>query len=96
MSVSIYKKLRIEEARSTAVTIQLADRSITNPAWTFEDILIHMVDFILPKKKIIILNYEVDHDISIILGRQFLNKGWTLIMGDKKFNLISMTTWNIQ
>ena len=71
MPLSIYKKLGIGEARPTTVTLQLADRSITYPEGKIENILIQVDKFIF-SADFIILDYKADHDVSIILGRPFL------------------------
>ena len=98
MPLSIYKKLSIGEARPTTVTLQLADRSIIYLKGKIEDILIQVDKFIFPAD-FIILDYEADHDVPIILGRPFLKTGRTLVdvykgtitlrMGDQKveFNI---------
>ncbi|XP_022932792.1 uncharacterized protein LOC111439252 [Cucurbita moschata] len=78
MPLSIYKKLGIGEARPTIVTFQLVDRSITYPEGKIEDILIQVNKFIFPAD-FIILDYEADHDVPIILGRPFLKTGRTLV-----------------
>ncbi|XP_022970249.1 uncharacterized protein LOC111469260 [Cucurbita maxima] len=78
MPLSIYKKLGIREARPTTVTLQLVDRSIIHFEGKIEDILIQVDKFIFPVD-FIILDYEVDHDVPIILGRQFLKIGRTLV-----------------
>lgn len=62
MPLSIYKKLEIGEARSTTITIQLGDRSITSPEGKIEEILIQVDKFIFPAN-FIILDYEIDHDV---------------------------------
>ena len=71
MSLSIYKKLGIGEARPTTVTLQLADRSFTHLEGKVEDILIQVENFIF-QAYFIILDYEADRDVPIILERQFL------------------------
>ncbi|XP_022927949.1 uncharacterized protein LOC111434773 [Cucurbita moschata] len=98
MPLSIYKELGIGEARSTTVTLQLADRSITYPEGKIKDILIQVDKFIFPAD-FIILDYEADHDVPIILGGAFLKTERTLVdvykgtitlrMGDQKveFNI---------
>ena len=40
MSWSIFKKLKLGEARPTTVTLQLADRSVTHPHGIIEDVLV--------------------------------------------------------
>ncbi|MCQ7416373.1 retropepsin-like domain-containing protein, partial [Salmonella enterica] len=78
MPLSIYKKLGIGEARPTTVTLQLADRSITYPEGKIEDILVQVDKFIF-LADFIILDYEADKDVPIILGRPFLATGRALI-----------------
>ena len=45
---SIFKKLKLGEARSTTITLQLADRSLTHPCGIIEDVLIKVDKFIFP------------------------------------------------
>ena len=78
MPLSIYKKVGIGEARPTTVTLQLPYRSFTHPEGKIEDTLIQVDKFIFPTD-FIILDYEADHDVPIILGRPFLKTGRTLI-----------------
>ncbi|XP_038877582.1 uncharacterized protein LOC120069837 [Benincasa hispida] len=78
MSLSIFKKLRIGEAQPTSITLQLADRTITYPEEKIEDVLIKVDNFIFPAD-FIILDYEADKDVLIILGRSFLATGKVLI-----------------
>ncbi|XP_060959244.1 uncharacterized protein LOC115717351 [Cannabis sativa] len=78
MPMSIFKKLGIGEARPTTVTLQLADRSMAHPEGKIEDVLVQVDKFIFPAD-FIILDYEADRDVPIILGRPFLATGRTLI-----------------
>ncbi|XP_060974037.1 uncharacterized protein LOC133039215 [Cannabis sativa] len=78
MPMSIFKKLGIGEARPTTVTLQLADRSMAHPEGKIEDVLVQVDKFIFPAD-FIILDYEADRDVPIILGRLFLATGRTLI-----------------
>ncbi|XP_060965191.1 uncharacterized protein LOC133034172 [Cannabis sativa] len=78
MPMSIFKKLGIGEARPTIVTLQLADRSMAHPEGKIEDVLVQVDKFIFPAD-FIILDYEADRDVPIILGRPFLATGRTLI-----------------
>ncbi|XP_062089677.1 uncharacterized protein LOC133796216 [Humulus lupulus] len=72
------RKLGIGEARPTTLTLQLADRSMVHPEGKIEDVLVQVDKFIFPGD-FIILDYEEDRDVSIILGRPFLATGRTLI-----------------
>ncbi|KAM6551275.1 hypothetical protein CsatB_001083 [Cannabis sativa] len=82
MSMSIFKKLGIGEARPTTVTLQLADRSMAHPDGKIEDVLVQVDKFIFPAD-FIILDYEEDREVPIILGRPFLATGRTLIDVEK-------------
>ncbi|XP_062113969.1 uncharacterized protein LOC133824977 [Humulus lupulus] len=78
MPMSIFKKLGIGEARPTTVTLQLADGSMAHLEGKIEDVLVQVDKFIFPVD-FIILDYEADREVPIILGRPFLATGHTLI-----------------
>ena len=77
MSLSIFRRLGLGEARSTTVTLQLADRSLKHPRGVIEDVLVKVDKFIFPAD-FIVLDME-DKEIPIILGRPFLATGRALI-----------------
>nr|XP_018628214.1 uncharacterized protein LOC108946135 [Nicotiana tomentosiformis] len=68
MPLSVFGQLGFGSLRSTTVILQLADRSIVYPEWEIEDVLLQIWKFILPVD-FIILDNEVDEQVSIILGR---------------------------
>ena len=68
----------VGECRPTTVTLQLADRSHTYPEGKIEDALVKVDKFIFPKD-FIVLYFETDKEVPIILGRPFLTTGKTLI-----------------
>ncbi|XP_038890292.1 uncharacterized protein LOC120079910 [Benincasa hispida] len=78
MPLSIFKKLNIGNARPTTITLQLVDRSITHLEGKIEDVLMQ-VDKLIFLADFIILDYEGDIEVSIILSRPFLATGCTLI-----------------
>ncbi|KAA3464060.1 hypothetical protein EPI10_008357 [Gossypium australe] len=78
MSTFVFRKLRIEKARPTTVTLQLADSSYAHREGKIEDVLVR-VDKIIFSKDFIILECEADKEVPIILGRPFLATGITLI-----------------
>ncbi|KAM6558679.1 hypothetical protein CsatA_027919 [Cannabis sativa] len=82
MPMSIFRKLGIGEARPTTVTLQLADHSMAHPEGKIEDVLVQVDKFIFPAD-FIILDYEEDREVPIILGRPFLATGRTLIDVEK-------------
>ncbi|KAL5545312.1 hypothetical protein UlMin_009096 [Ulmus minor] len=78
MPMSIFKKLGIGQARPTTVSLQLADRSIAHPEGKIEDVLVKVDKFIFPVD-FIVLDYEADLEVPIILGRPLLATSRTLI-----------------
>ncbi|XP_024971932.1 uncharacterized protein LOC112510815 [Cynara cardunculus var. scolymus] len=78
MPLSVFNTLGIGEARPTTIILQLADKSIAHPKGKIEDVLVQVHKFIFPAD-FIILDFEADKDISIILGRPFLATERTLI-----------------
>ncbi|XP_038890264.1 uncharacterized protein LOC120079888 [Benincasa hispida] len=80
--LSIFKKLNIGNVRHTTVTLQLVDRSIMHPEGKIEDVLVQVDKFIFPTD-FIILDYEADIEVPIILGHPFLATGRVLIVVQK-------------
>ena len=78
MSLSIFKRLGLGEARPTTVTLQHADRSLKHPRGVIEDVLVKVDKFIFPAD-FIVLDMEEDKEIPIILGRPFLATGRAMI-----------------
>ncbi|XP_062075362.1 uncharacterized protein LOC133779414 [Humulus lupulus] len=78
MPMSVFKQLAIGEVRPTTVTLQLPDRSLSHPNGRIEDVLVRVDKFIFPVD-FIVLDYEADREVPIILGRPFLAIGRTLI-----------------
>ncbi|XP_038895977.1 uncharacterized protein LOC120084150 [Benincasa hispida] len=78
MPLSIFKKLGIGEAQPTSVTLELTNRTIKYLEGKIEDVLVKVHNFIFPTD-FIILDYEADMDVPIILGRPFLATGKVLI-----------------
>ncbi|XP_062114095.1 uncharacterized protein LOC133825123 [Humulus lupulus] len=78
MPMSVFKQLGIGEVRTTTVTLQLADRSLAHPDGKIEDVLVRVDKFIV-SADFIMLDYEVDREVPIIMGRPFLAIGRTLI-----------------
>ncbi|KAH9696077.1 hypothetical protein KPL71_023031 [Citrus sinensis] len=78
MSLSVFKQLRVGEVKSTTVTLQLANRSHAYLKMKIEDVLMKVNKFIFPID-FIMLDFEADIEVPIILGRHFLAMGKTLI-----------------
>ncbi|XP_030483401.2 uncharacterized protein LOC115699997 [Cannabis sativa] len=78
MPLSMFKRLKLGEAKPTTVTLQMADRSLTHPRGIIEDVLVKVGKFIFPAD-FIILDMEEDENIPIIFRRPFLATGRALI-----------------
>ena len=75
MPKSIAEKLDLlSEMKYTSVTLQLADRSIIKPQRIIKDVCVGIGKFVLPCD-FMILDIEVDKDVLLIFGRQFLATG---------------------
>lgn len=78
MPLSVFNQLGLPAPTPINISLQLADISVMYPRGIMEDVLVKMDRFIFPAD-FIILDYEEDKNISIILGRPFLATGKTLI-----------------
>ncbi|XP_049389638.1 uncharacterized protein LOC125854128 [Solanum stenotomum] len=71
MLYAIYKQLGLGEPKSTTMRLLMADRSIKHPVGIQYDILVKVGRFISPND-VFILDWEIDAEILILLGRPFL------------------------
>uniref|UniRef100_A0A1S3Z2V4 Aspartic peptidase DDI1-type domain-containing protein n=1 Tax=Nicotiana tabacum TaxID=4097 RepID=A0A1S3Z2V4_TOBAC len=78
MPLSLFKQLGLGAPRPTTVMLQLADRSIAHSEGVIEDVLLQIGKFIFPTD-FIILDYEADELVPIILGRPLLATGDAII-----------------
>ena len=78
MSFSVAKKLNLREITPTALSLQMADKSLTFPKGSIEDALVKVDKFIFPVD-FVVLDMEEDRVAPIILGRLFLATGQALI-----------------
>jgi len=75
---SVFKTLGIGQPRPTSMRLQMADRSMKRTLGIIDDVLVRVDKFILPAD-FVILDCEVDYEVSIILGRPFLATGKALV-----------------
>ncbi|XP_015159291.1 uncharacterized protein [Solanum tuberosum] len=75
---AIYKQLGLGKPKATTMRLFMADRSIKNPVGILYDILVKVYRFIFPAD-FVILDCEIDAEITIILGRPFLAIGRALV-----------------
>nr|GEX01957.1 reverse transcriptase domain-containing protein [Tanacetum cinerariifolium] len=78
MPLSIWKKLSLPELTPTRMTLELADRSITRPKGVAEDVFIKVGKFHFPTD-FVVVDFETDPYVPLILGRSFLRTGRALI-----------------
>nr|GEW00653.1 reverse transcriptase domain-containing protein [Tanacetum cinerariifolium] len=78
MPLSIWKKLSLSELTSTRMTLELVDRLITRPKGVAEDVFVKVGKFHFPTD-FIVVKFEADPRVPLILGRSFLRTGRGLI-----------------
>ena len=72
--LSMFKRLKLGEPKSTTISLQLMDRSYQHPRSIIENVLVKVGKFVLPED-FVILDMEEDDSVPIILGRPFLATG---------------------
>ncbi|GJT41303.1 reverse transcriptase domain-containing protein [Tanacetum coccineum] len=78
MPLSIWKTLSLPGLTPTRMTLELADRSITYPKGLAEDIFVKVEKFHFPTD-FVVVDFEADPRVPLILGRSFLRTGRALI-----------------
>ncbi|GJR94462.1 reverse transcriptase domain-containing protein [Tanacetum coccineum] len=78
MPLSFWKKLSLPELTPTRMTLELADRSITHPKGLAEDVFVKVGKFHFPTD-FVVVDFEADPRVPLILGRSFLRTGRALI-----------------
>nr|GEV93326.1 reverse transcriptase domain-containing protein [Tanacetum cinerariifolium] len=78
MPLSIWKKLSLSKLTPTRMTLELADRSITCPKGVAEDVFVKVGKFHFPTD-FVVVDFEEDPHVPLILGRSFLRTGRALI-----------------
>nr|GEU69128.1 reverse transcriptase domain-containing protein [Tanacetum cinerariifolium] len=76
--LSIWKKLSLPELTPTRMTLELADRSITHPKRVAEDVFAKVGKFHF-LTDFVVVDFEADPRVPLILGRSFLRTGRALI-----------------
>ncbi|GKC29079.1 reverse transcriptase domain-containing protein, partial [Tanacetum coccineum] len=78
MPLSVWKKLGLPELISTQMTLELANRDICTPKEIARDVFIPVGKFTFPAD-FVIVDYESDPRVPLILGRPFLRTARALI-----------------
>jgi hypothetical protein len=79
MPFSLYKRLDLEKLISTNISLQMADNSTTIPIGICEDVLVQVANNCLILTDFVVLEMLEDDNMSIILGRPFLNTAGAII-----------------
>ncbi|GKC77318.1 reverse transcriptase domain-containing protein, partial [Tanacetum coccineum] len=78
MPLSVWKKLSLPELTPTCMTLELADRSISRPIGIAEDVYVKVGKFHFPAD-FVVVDFDADPRVPLILGRSFLKTGRALI-----------------
>nr|GEW37715.1 reverse transcriptase domain-containing protein [Tanacetum cinerariifolium] len=78
MPLSIWKKLSLPELTPTRMTLELANRLITPPKGDAEDVFVKVGKFHI-STDFVVVYFEADPRVPLILGRSFLRTGRSLI-----------------
>nr|GEW62775.1 reverse transcriptase domain-containing protein [Tanacetum cinerariifolium] len=78
MPLSVWNKLSLPELSPTCMTLELADRSISRPVGVAKDVFVKVGTFHFPAD-FVVVDFDADLRVSLILGRSFLNTRRALI-----------------
>ncbi|GKA19498.1 reverse transcriptase domain-containing protein [Tanacetum coccineum] len=78
MHLSIYEKLGIRPLKPTRMTLELANRSVTFSMGIAEDVIVKVENFNF-LADFVIVDFEADPRVPIILGRPFLRTARALV-----------------
>ena len=82
MTLSIYKKLGLDDPSPTTMRLLMADRTMKRPIGILHDVLVKVESFIF-LEDFVILDCKVDFEVPIILGSPFLATGRALVDMEK-------------
>jgi hypothetical protein len=93
MPFSLYKRLSLEKLIPTDISLQMADKSTTIPVGICEDVPVRVATNCMILTDFVVLEMPEDDNMSIILGRPFLNTAGAVIdcnQGKVVFNVNDM------
>nr|GEV90221.1 reverse transcriptase domain-containing protein [Tanacetum cinerariifolium] len=79
MPLSVWNKLSFLELSPTCMTLELADQSISHPVGIAEDVFVKVEKFHF-LADFVVVDFDVDPRVPLILGRSFLKTGRALIV----------------
>nr|GFD12782.1 reverse transcriptase domain-containing protein [Tanacetum cinerariifolium] len=78
MPLSVWKKLGLPDLIPTQITLELTNRAICTPDGIARDVFVPVGKFTFPAD-FVVVDYESDPRVPLILGRPFLRTGRALI-----------------
>nr|GEX22836.1 reverse transcriptase domain-containing protein [Tanacetum cinerariifolium] len=78
MSFSVWKRLSLLDLTPTCMTLELVDRSISHPVGVAEDVYVKVGSFHF-LTDFVVVDFDADPRVPLILGRSFLKTGRALI-----------------
>ncbi|GJV34921.1 reverse transcriptase domain-containing protein [Tanacetum coccineum] len=78
MPLSVWKRLSLPELTPTCMTLELVDRSIAQPIGIAEDVYVKVRKFHF-LADFVVVDFDADPRVPLILGRSFLKTGRALI-----------------
>ena len=78
MPLSVVQRLSLGELTPTAITLQMADRSMAQPEGVLKDVLVKVGKFIF-LVDFVVMKIEEDTQVPLLLERPFLATGVALI-----------------
>nr|GEU84453.1 reverse transcriptase domain-containing protein [Tanacetum cinerariifolium] len=78
MQLSVWNKLSLPDLSPTCMTLELADRSISHPIGVAKDVFFKVGTFHFPAD-FVVIDFDADPRVSLILRRPFLKIGRALI-----------------
>nr|GEV59640.1 reverse transcriptase domain-containing protein [Tanacetum cinerariifolium] len=78
MPLSIWEKLSLFDITFTRMTLELATRTFAHPAGIAEDVFVQVGKLTFPAE-FVVIDYDVDPRVPLILGRRFLRTAHALV-----------------
>ncbi|GJT42516.1 reverse transcriptase domain-containing protein [Tanacetum coccineum] len=78
MPLSVWKTLSLPDLSTTRMTLELATQTVAYPAGIAEDVFVQVGKFTFPAD-FVVVDYEVDPRVPLILGRPFLRTAHALV-----------------
>ncbi|XP_060210700.1 uncharacterized protein LOC132637654 [Lycium barbarum] len=89
MPLALFNKFRLGTPRPTTMRLLMVGRTMKKPVGILYDVLVRVDRFIFPAD-FVILDYEVDFEVLIIMGRPFLATGHALVDVERDMSVMSV------